>query len=129
MATWSELEKASYISLATRRKSGVWVATPIWAAADEHNTLYAFSEKAAGKIKRLKNSDAARLAVCDVRGKLLGEWIEASAQIIRPGDEDLRALPALHKKYGWQIKITDFFSKLTGKYNKRAYLEITPPRS
>jgi hypothetical protein len=35
-----------------------------------------------------------------------------------------RAYDAFRAKYGWQIRLTDFFSKLTGRYDKRAMLEI-----
>ena len=34
------------------------------------------------------------------------------------------ALKALHTKYGWQMKITDLMSKLSGKYNKRRYIRV-----
>ena len=73
------LGRARYVSLATFRKSGAKVATPVW-AAPAGDWLYIFSAGNAGKVKRLRNSDQAELAECDMRGKLLGSWFAA------PGD-------------------------------------------
>ena len=33
-------------------------------------------------------------------------------------------LKALRRKYGWQMLSADFFSRLTGKMGKRAYIRI-----
>ena len=115
------LAKASYVSLATFRKSGARVATPVWCAADgEH--FYFFSAASAGKVKRLRNGDRAQLAVCDVRGRLLGDWVDARAVVLDDSAEVARALAALHRKYGWQMWLADVGSRLTGKYHKRAYI-------
>ena len=45
----------NYINLATFRKSGKAVETPIWFAHAE-GSYYAFSAGNAGKVKRLRNS-------------------------------------------------------------------------
>lgn len=118
-------QNAPYVSLATYRKSGAAVPTPVWCAGDEQN-LYVFSAAGAGKIKRLKNSDQAQLAVCDVRGKLLGEWVDVTAKIVSDPDAVLLALSALRRKYGWQMWLADVGAKLTGKFNRRAYICISP---
>jgi PPOX class probable F420-dependent enzyme len=119
------LQNAPYVSLATYRKSGASVPTPVWCAGDD-KALYVFSAAGAGKIKRLRNSDKGQLAVCDVRGKLLGEWIDVTANIVTDPDAVLHALTALRKKYGWQMWLADVGARLTGKFNKRAYICITP---
>ena len=49
------LDQAAYFSLATFRKSGVAVETPVWFAGDKQ-TYYVFSAGQAGKVKRLRNS-------------------------------------------------------------------------
>lgn len=119
--TATTLARASYVSLATFRKSGAQVATPVWCAADGDD-FYFFSAAGAGKVKRLRNSDRARLAVCDVRGKLLSDWSDASAIVLQDDAEIARALAALRRKYGWQMWLADAGSKLTGKFHKRAYI-------
>ena len=71
-------DSAQYLNLATFRKTGVAVETPIWFAKDG-DTLYAFSTKDAGKVKRLRNSSRARIAPCTVTGKVTGDWADAEA--------------------------------------------------
>jgi PPOX class probable F420-dependent enzyme len=119
----NELQQARYVSLATFRKSGAAVATPVWCAFADGDG-YVFSAAEAGKVKRLRRSARARLAVCDVRGRLLGGWHEATAQIVTEPAEIERALQALRGKYGWQMWLADAGSKLTGRYHRRAYLRV-----
>ena len=117
------LEGGSYISFATRKRSGEWVATPVWFAADRGN-YYVFSASAAGKVKRLRNSPRARVAACDARGNVHGPWHEAQARIVSAPDAIARANALLLAKYGWQMRVLDLFSRLSGRYGKRAYIEI-----
>ena len=117
------LEGGSYISFATRKKSGDFVATPVWFAPDG-DSYYLFSAGNAGKVKRLRNFSEARVAPCTVTGTLTGEWMDTRAFLLdTPEDEDT-ALQALRRKYGWQMCIGDFFSKITGKMGKRAYIRV-----
>jgi PPOX class probable F420-dependent enzyme len=117
------LEGGSYMSFATRKKSGEFVATPVWFAPDG-DSYYLFSAGDAGKVKRLRNFSEARIAPCNVRGGLSGDWLDARAFLLEtPGDQDT-ALRALRRKYGWQMRIGDVFGKLTGKLGRRAYIRV-----
>lgn len=121
------LGAASYISLATFRKDGRRVATPIWAApidADDDSQLAMFSDPNAGKVKRLRNSPTAEVALCDVRGKLLSEWVAARAFLIDSKKESTAAEHAIRQKYGWQSMLLDFTSRIGGRLNKRQYVRI-----
>ena len=101
-----------------------WPAEPpIWFAALD-GRLYVFSEGQAGKVKRLRNSSRARVAVCDLRGRLRGEWIEAVARVVDDPETIERAFAALRAKYGWQMWIPDLFSRLAGRIHRRAIIEI-----
>jgi len=117
------LESSSYLSLATRKRSGEWVATPVWFAPDQGN-YYVFSAGAAGKVKRLRNFSEVRIAACTMRGTLTGEWHDARAYVLDKPTEQNTALAALRRKYGWQMLLADFFSGLTGKMGRRAYIRI-----
>lgn len=117
----SPLEQARYVSLATYRKSGKEVATPVW-CAHEDGAFYMFSAGDAGKVKRLRNSSCSRLAVCDARGNLLSEWHDAKAEIIDDPAEVQRALELLRSKYGWQMWLADVGARLTGRFHRRAYI-------
>ena len=54
------LDDARYVNLATFRRTGARVATPVWAAA-AGDKLYIFTEGDAGKVKRLRNSPRAQV--------------------------------------------------------------------
>lgn len=115
------LPHARYVSLATFRKSGAEVATPVWCAHDL-GQYFIFSAADAGKIKRLRNDPRARLAVCDMRGRRLGEWHEARAEILTHPGDIRRALRLLRRKYGWQMWLADMGARLTGRFQRRAYI-------
>lgn len=117
------LSHAPYLSLATFRKNGEAVPTPIWVAPWE-DRLYAFSAAQAGKMKRLKNSPRALIAPCTSSGQLLGVWQEVRAFRLEDPEEAALAERALLAKYGWQMQLTNLASRLSGRYHRRAYLRI-----
>jgi PPOX class probable F420-dependent enzyme len=119
------LDNARYLNLATYRRNGTAVNTPVWFAADD-GSYYLFSASKAGKMKRLRNSSAARIAPCDVRGTLLGDWIDARAHRVESVEEERKAYRLLIKKYGWQMRVTNFFSRLTGRINHRSVILVRP---
>jgi PPOX class probable F420-dependent enzyme len=117
------LRDAKYLSFATFRKSGAEVATPVWFA--EHGGRYYFySAGDAGKVKRLRNSDRARVAACDIRGKVLGPWLPARARVTSDAVLIAAGHRAIHAKYGIQSHLGDFFSRLLGRFRRRAWIEI-----
>ncbi|MCZ6712132.1 MAG: PPOX class F420-dependent oxidoreductase [Gammaproteobacteria bacterium] len=121
----SSLDHARYFSLATFRKNGNVVATPVWfAQGAQSGTYFVFSAGDAGKVKRLRRSDQARVAACDGRGRLLGDWLPARAHLV---DQDgiAEALAALRGKYGWLMWATDGLSRLSGRFDQRAYIHVT----
>ena len=120
-----QLNRAKYFSLATYRKSGAEVATPVWFAGED-DCYYVFSAGDAGKVKRLRNSPRSRIAACTVSGRVTGEWVDAEAELIDDAAEIEQALAALRRKYGWQMRTLDCVSKLGGNYNKRAYIRVRP---
>lgn len=119
------LEGGSYISFATRKKSGDFVATPVWFAPYK-GSYYVFSAGEAGKVKRLRNFSESRIAACTMRGTVTGEWLNTRAHLLEKTEDRNTALQALRRKYGWQMRIGDFFSVLTGKMGRRAYIRIDP---
>ena len=112
-----------FVSLATYRRSGIEVRTPVWIAESE-GRYYLFSEAEAGKVKRLRANSRVRLAACDSRGKIRSEWLHAEGWVIVDRAHIERAYEALRRKYGWQMKMIDFFSRLGGRYDKRAIIEL-----
>ena len=117
------LENGNYISFATRKKSGEFVQTPVWYAPDGDD-YYLFSAGDAGKVKRLRNFSESRIAPCTVSGSVTGDWVETSAYVLETEQDEATALAALRRKYGWQMRFTDFLSSLSGKMHKRAYIKV-----
>ena len=112
------LERSNYVSFSTLRKNGNWVDTPVWFAPDG-DTYYIFSAGEAGKVKRLRNFSQCKLAPCTVTGKVTGEQIDGHAWLVDDQSEIDAANKALVRKYGWQMRLANLGSHLTGKYNKR----------
>jgi PPOX class probable F420-dependent enzyme len=117
------LEGGSYMSFSTRKKSGEFVSTPVWFAPDG-DSYYVFSAGSAGKVKRLRNFSESRIAPCTVSGTVTGDWIDTRAYVLESKADEDTALQALRRKYGWQMKVGDIFSRLTGKMDKRAYIRV-----
>lgn len=115
--------ESKYLCIATRKRDGSWVNTPVWYGL-EGDLFYLFSEGAAGKVKRIRNFPDVRICPCTVTGKPTGEWVEATATIIEKPDEMQAAHQSLVGRYGWQMKLLDMGSRLVGKINKRAFIKV-----
>ena len=116
---------ARYLNLETFRKTGIGVPTPVWFAQQAGRPLfYIYSEADAGKVKRIRNNPKVRLAPCNFRGVLRGEWIDGSARIC-DAEEAIRGQQLLRRKYGWQKIVGDFFSRLMGHKQILLALEVS----
>lgn len=114
--SFAAFRNQKYLNLETFRKNGQGVRTPVWFAADptadlsgNEARLYAYTIGESGKIKRIRNSARARIAPCDMRGNLLGDWIDATAQVIT-GTEAQHADALLNKKYWPWKQLLNFFA-------------------
>jgi len=110
-----------YLNLETFKKDGTGVKTPVWFAADPSSSLdsndarlYVYTIGVSGKVKRIRNNPRVKVAPCDMRGKVLGDWVDAQAQIVT-GEEDMRGVRLLNKKYfPWKL-LLDFFAKFRNR--------------
>ncbi len=109
-----------YLNLETFRKSGVGVPTPVWFIEDG-GYLFVRTIDNSGKIKRIRNNAHVRVAPCDARGGLLGEWVDAEAQLV-PAETQERVNTLLQKKYGLQKKMFDLMGSI--KKNQSATIQI-----
>ena len=98
----AEIHGQRYISLATFRKSGVAVYTPIWFAED-NNKLYLMTSSKTGKYKRIRNNPQVRIAPCTIRGKITGPEFPATARILPP-EEFARVRRMINAKY-WLARV------------------------
>jgi PPOX class probable F420-dependent enzyme len=118
------LGNESYISLETFRKDGSGVKTPVWTAPLD-GKLVVFSAGDSYKVKRLRNDPKIRVAACDRRGNVRGDWHEGTGRIVDDPAHVERMLGALRRKYGLMMGAANFFAKLSGRFKKRAYLELS----
>ena len=119
----ARLDREAYLNLATFRRSGVAVETPVWFAAHA-GRLYVFTEGKAGKLKRLRANPEIRVAPCGVRGSLKGRWLPGRARRVEDAATLAAAYRALRRKYGIQMWLLDTLSRLAGRYDARAMLEL-----
>ncbi len=121
--TSEQLGNESYVNLASTRKTGKEVRTPVWVAPDG-DRLLVYTNATSGKVKRIRNHGRVRLAACDVRGRLRGDWVDGHARMLDEPSARDRGLDAIVRKYGWQMKLALFASRLSGRYPDRAVIEI-----
>jgi PPOX class probable F420-dependent enzyme len=126
-ARFAALQARKYLNIETFRKNGQGVRTPVWFAGEPENgaseKLYVYSTSDSGKAKRIRNNGRVRVAPCDVRGKLFGEWTDARAEIVTGADAE-HGMQLLNKKYMPWKQLLDFFSIFSR--NKRVVFLIRP---
>ncbi len=98
----AEIRGQNYINLATFRKTGVPVYTPIWFAEDD-NKLYCMTSSKTGKYKRIRNNSKVKIAPCTMRGKITGPEFAATARILPPAEFG-RVREAIGRKY-WLARV------------------------
>jgi PPOX class probable F420-dependent enzyme len=124
-ARFVSLQGRKYLNIETFRKNGQGVRTPVWFAGEPADgapeKVYVYSTSDSGKAKRIRNNSRVRVAPCDVRGKLFGDWVEARSEIVS-GTEAERGTKLLNKKYMPWKQLLDFFSLFSR--NKRVVFLI-----
>ena len=120
------LAREQYINLATFKKNGQQVLTPVWFAADAKSPklLWVWTNVSSGKVKRVRNNGRARVAPCNAVGKLKGELQDAKARMVAERDSDWkRGWDALYAKY-WALRPMLFFARFTGRYAQRGLMAV-----
>jgi PPOX class probable F420-dependent enzyme len=113
----AEIHSQRYLNLATFRKSGVAVSTPIWFAEDD-DKLYFMTNSKLGKVKRIRNNPQVRIAPCTIRGKITGPEFAATVRIL--GTEQSDRVRRLIKAKYWLARLPFLWR------NTDTYVEITP---
>jgi PPOX class probable F420-dependent enzyme len=114
----SAIRGQKYISLATFRKNGAKVATPVWFGEDG-DKLYVMTRSDMGKTKRVRNNPQVTVAPCTVRGKVTGPEGAAFARILPP-EEQAHARQTINRKY--------LLARLSSPWSKAdVFLELTFP--
>jgi PPOX class probable F420-dependent enzyme len=104
-----------YLSLASFRKNGQTVRTPLW-FAEQNGKLYFMTRDDSWKYKRIGNNPRVLVAPCTIRGRIIGPDVKGRARALDPA-EFPAARRALERKY-WLMRLP-FWSK------HNIFMEIT----
>ena len=105
----NSLETGKYINIQTYKKNGQAVSTPVWFISKD-NKIYFRTSRKSGKFKRIKNNNNVKFALCNISGKIKGEWHNGLAKI----DPDINRLifARINEKYGIFAHIMNVFYKI-----------------
>jgi uncharacterized protein len=121
-------DRGKYLNLETFRKNGQGVRTPVWFAnaptASGPQILYVYTTADSGKAKRIRRSGVVRIAPCDARGRVTGQWIDAHAEIVA-GEPFREGMRLLDRKY-WPWKRILDLSVLFSPRHRRVVIAIRP---
>jgi len=112
MYNLEEIESHKCISLETYKKNNQPVKTPVWFVIKD-DLIYVVTRDQTGKAKRLRNNQQVKIATCNFKGKVSGQWVSGIAKILT--EEQTREVVMWRdKKYGFMAKIAKFLSKSKG---------------
>jgi uncharacterized protein len=113
-----------YLSLETYRRSGKGVRTPVWFAVAPANApavdaqrLYVYTTADSGKAKRIRRSGVVKIAPCNARGNVSGQWIDAQADIVS-GEEFAHGMRLINRKYRPWKQILDLSALLFHRHER-----------
>ena len=124
-SAFAAFEGQKYLSLETFRKNGEGVRTPVWFAAekDDAAVLFIYTIGETGKVKRIRNNPRVRIAPCDMRGNVTGEFVEARAEILS-GDAAAHGVRLLNRKYFPWKQLLAFFAMFSRR--ERVVMALRP---
>ena len=120
--TFADVAKADYILLTTFTKDGRPKPTAIWAAPDG-DRLLVITQGSSWKVKRIRNTPRVTVAICDMRGNVKSEAVDATAAILDQSQVGA-VYDAIGSRYGLLGKTFNLFSKLRGGMKNNVGLEL-----
>jgi len=117
------LASEKYISLETFRRDETGVRTPVW-FVEMDGQLYFYTLADSGKIKRIRRTSRVRVAPCDMRGTVHGDWAEGQARFATE-EESTRAMALLDRKYGLQKRLLNFMNLIRPRPRAVVAIKIT----
>ena len=127
--SFAQFAGKKYLSLETYRRNGAPVRTPVWFAEAPQTQdgaapkLYIYTIGNMGKVKRIRNNPRVKIAPCDMRGGISGDWTNAQAEIVI-GEEATFGMRLLNRKYIPWKQLLDFFAKFRPR--ERVVMVIRP---
>ena len=103
-----------YLSLETYKRDSTPIQTPVWFVT-ENDQLYITTKETTGKVKRLRNNQNARIAVCSMKVDIKSDWVDVGLEKI-PEESNVEKIVKLRKKkYGFSARLISMFTSQKGK--------------
>jgi uncharacterized protein len=104
MSETATIAAEKYVSLVSRKKNGDTVATPVWIAALDGDTLGFTTDLTSGKVKRIRNFADVTLQPCNSKGvvKAGSSPVSALAEVLS-GADVASVNAAIKAKYGLMV--------------------------
>ena len=103
-----------YISLETYRRDQTPVKTPVWFII-ENDQIRITTKETTGKVKRLRNTQTARIAICSIKGDIKSNWVNVGVQKITQESDVEKIVKLRKKKYGFSARLISMFTSQKGK--------------
>ena len=103
-----------YLSLETYKRDNTPVQTPVWFVID-NDQLYITTKETTGKVKRLRNNQNARIAVCSMKGDIKSNWVDVGLEKISEESDIEKIVKLRKKKYGFSARLVSMFTSQKGK--------------
>ena len=110
------LPPSTYVSLTTFRRTGHPGPTPVWPAPPRQRPVL-WPRAYSGKAKRLPHPSRVTVAPCDIRGRLRGPAVEATAGFVDRAEWP-QALAALRRAYGLRFRLGYGSSRLWSRLTR-----------
>lgn len=121
----TSLAHERYLAFTTFKKDGTRKPVPVWPVDAGQGRVGFITSSKTWKVKRLANNPRVELQPSDGRGRVKEDTqpISGTAEVVE-GSEFEAMNVKVGKKYGFQLKLIDFFHSLpggrTGQPNDRA---------
>ena len=103
-----------YLSLETYKRDSTPIQTPVWFVT-ENDQLYITTKETTGKVKRLRNNQNARIAVCSMKGDIKSDWVDVGLEKITEENSVEKIVKLRKKKYGFSARLINVFTSHKGK--------------
>ena len=103
-----------YLSLETYKRDNTPIQTPVWFVT-ENDRLYITTKETTGKVKRLRNNQNARIAVCSMKGDIKSIWVDVGLEKISEESDVEKIIKLRKKKYGFSARLISMFTSQKGK--------------
>ena len=126
----ADLAEESFVSLATFRRSGEAVPTPVWVAAVDTGSagvaLVVTTGAASGKVKRLRANAEVTLQPCNRRGKVApgAPTVTGRAEVLDDPVTLAGATAAIRAKYGWEFRVLMLVERVVARGARDRVIQI-----